>query len=114
MSGLSTHVLDTSRGVAAAGVGVTLEREEAGGRWAGLAKVSTDAEGRIKSLLPAGAVLGAGNYRLRFETGAYWAKQGVATFHPVVEVVFNVTDAAKHHHVPLLVSPFGYSTYRGT
>ncbi len=114
MSGISTHVLDTSRGIAAAGVAVTLEREETAGRWANIATTKTDADGRVKSLLPAGTALGAANYRLRFETGAYFAATGAPCFFPRVEVTFTVADAARHHHVPLLASPFGYSTYRGT
>jgi 5-hydroxyisourate hydrolase len=115
VSGISTHVLDVSRGVAAAGVGVVLERGGAGGGgWTQLTSAATDADGRVKSLLPAGGSLDAGEYRLRFATGAYWKGAGVETFHPVVEVTFTVVDASRHHHVPLLVSPFGYSTYRGT
>jgi len=114
MSGISTHVLDTSRGVAAAGVGVTLEREEATGRWTAIASTKTDADGRVKSLLHTASSLVAATYRLRFETGAYFGAVGVKTFFPHVEVVFVISDGTKHHHVPLLISPFGYSTYRGT
>lgn len=113
MSGISTHILDTSRGVAAAGVRVVLEQEQAG-KWVQLADTRTDADGRVKNLVPPSAALAAGNYRVRFATGAYWVNLGVSAFHPHVEVVFTVTDAAKHHHVPLLLSPFGYTTYRGT
>ena len=114
MSGISTHILDTSRGTPAAGVDVTLEREDAPGRWTAVNSASTDADGRVKSLLPADTALGAATYRLRFETGAYFAAKGVATFFPRVEVAFVIGDATRHHHIPLLVSPFGYSTYRGT
>lgn len=114
MSGLSTHILDTSRGVAAAGVRVVLERESSGGIWTILADTRTDTDGRIKNLIAPGNPLVAGAYRLRFATGDYWANQGLAAFHPHIEVVFTITDANTHHHVPLLVSPFGYTTYRGT
>jgi len=114
MSGISTHILDTSRGVAAASVAVTLEREEAPGRLAPVGTGTTDADGRVKALLPAGAALDAATYRLTFQTGAYFAARGEPTFFPRVEVVFTVADPSRHHHVPLLVSPFGYSTYRGT
>ena len=114
MSGISTHVLDTSRGIAAAGVVVALEREDAPGRWTAVNSATTDADGRVKSLLPPGTALAAATYRLRFEIGAYFADRGVATFFPRVEVAFVVGDAARNHHVPLLVSPFRYSTYRGT
>ena len=116
MSGISTHVLDTSRGVAAAGVGVTLERLDSGasGGWQLLANAATDADGRVKVLLPPGVALAAGVYTIRFDTGSYFSRAGVKAFFPHVEVAFEITDATRHHHVPLLVSPFGYSTYRGT
>lgn len=114
MSGLSTHILDTSRGTPAAGVAVTLERQGAGGAWTALHNARTDADGRVKALLPAGGTLGPGVHRLRFETGAYFSAQGVHSFYPHVEVVFDIADVSRHHHVPLLISPFGYSTYRGS
>lgn len=114
MSGISTHVLDTSKGTPGVDVRVTLEREMAPGNWEKLGEGRTDADGRAKSLLPSGRVLEVATYRLTFETEAYFAKSGVTTFFPSVSVVFRVTDSARHHHVPLLVSPFGYSTYRGT
>lgn len=114
MSGISTHILDTSRGIAASGVAVTLEHQAASGQWATLASARTDADGRVKSLLPPGTALAAATYRLRFETGPYFAATGTQPFFPHVEVVFAVLDASRHHHVPLLISTFGYSTYRGT
>lgn len=114
MSGISTHVLDTSKGTPGTDVRVVLEREGAPGAWERLSEARTDADGRVKSLLPNGRGLEMGAYRLTFETEPYFAKSGVTTFFPSVMVVFRVMDAGKHHHVPLLVSPFGYSTYRGT
>jgi 5-hydroxyisourate hydrolase len=114
MSGISTHVLDTSMGRPAAGVGVTLEARIVDGEWRELARAKTNADGRVANLLPAGTSLAAGIYRLRFETGVYFASRDVRAFYPHVEVVFEVHDAAQHYHVPLLVSPFGYSTYRGS
>jgi len=114
MSGISTHILDLSRGVAASGVAVRLERENPTGGWATVSEHLTDADGRVKNMIPAGGAIRAGVYRLRFETGAYWVSWGVTGFHPVVEVTFSIVEADRHHHVPLLVSPFGYSTYRGT
>lgn len=114
MSGISTHVLDTSRGLAAQGVGVRLDRLEASSRWTTLTGTRTDADGRVKTLLPPGVTLVSGTYRLTFDTGAYFRGLGVQVFFPSVEVTFAVTDAARHHHVPLLLSPYGYSTYRGT
>lgn len=114
MSGISTHVLDTSRGVAAAGVAVTLERREGDGLWARVSESATDADGRVKSLLPPGTTLATGDYRLRFDTAAYFAARHTPTFFPLIEITFTIADATRHHHVPLLLSPFGYSTYRGT
>ncbi len=114
MSGISTHVLNTTSGAAAAGVAVILEHEATAGRWRVLANTKTDEDGRVKNLLAPGFKLTKGLYRLRFETGAYWRNAGVECFHPRVEVVFEIADAVRHHHVPLLVSPFGFTTYRGT
>lgn len=114
MSSVSTHILDTSRGVPATGIPVGLERESTPDRWTPIGMERTDADGRVKNLIPAGNTLSTGVYRLRFETGAYFKNLGVSSFHPRIEVTFEVTDASRHHHVPLLLSPFGYSTYRGT
>jgi 5-hydroxyisourate hydrolase len=106
---LSTHVLDTARGRPAAGVPVRLDRHD-GATWRPLAEDSTDDDGRLGDL-PAPE---PGTYRLRFGTGPYFAALGVETFYPEVSVVFTVADAGEHHHVPLLLSPYGYSTYRGS
>jgi 5-hydroxyisourate hydrolase len=113
MSGITTHVLDTSRGKPAAGMAVMLDIEEADG-WRTVGFGRTDANGRLKDLLPSGHSLSAGTYRLTFGTGDYFAAQGTPTFYPSVTVVFVVSGAAEHYHVPLLVSPYGYSTYRGS
>ncbi|MBS0187790.1 MAG: hydroxyisourate hydrolase [Planctomycetes bacterium] len=114
MSGISTHVLDTSRGLPGIDIRVVLERESAPGQWHRLTDARTDADGRVKTLLPTGQGLELGAYRLTFDTEPYFAKSGVTTFFPSVAVAFRVMDSSRHHHVPLLVSPFGYSTYRGT
>jgi 5-hydroxyisourate hydrolase len=113
MSTLSTHVLDTSLGRPAAGVAVTLERLAANGTptLAGFGR--TDADGRLRDLPPAGHMLVNGDYRLRFDTAAYFAESGQEVFYPSVTVEFRVVDEG-HYHVPLLLSPFGYSTYRGS
>ena len=105
---ISTHVLDTARGHPAAGLEVVLEREGEQ-----LGRGTTDADGRIGELLPPGAELEDGRYRLTFDTGAYFRDRGEAAFYPEVAVVFTVA-ADEHHHVPLLLSPFGYTTYRGS
>lgn len=111
--GLSTHILDTTRGRPAAGVTVALERL-GGGTWTAAGSGVTDADGRVKSLLPEGVALAAGEYRVRFEVGAYFAALGVEAFYPRVEIAFTVRAPHEHHHVPLLLNPFGYSTYRGS
>jgi 5-hydroxyisourate hydrolase len=105
---ISTHVLDTARGHPAEGVEVVLSR---GGEE--LARATTDADGRIAELLPAGTELQDGRYRLTFDTGQYFRTLGEAAFYPEVSVVFTVVGGG-HHHVPLLLSPFGYTTYRGS
>lgn len=103
---LSTHVLDATRGEPAAGVRVRLYRRDDL-----IADVTTDADGRIRDAFPP---LAAGTHRLVFETRAYFAGRGVACFYPEVAVCFAVEDPSRHHHVPLLLSPFAYSTYRGS
>jgi 5-hydroxyisourate hydrolase len=113
MSGLSTHVLDTAGGRPAAGVEVVLE-VRASGSWQELARARTDADGRCPQLLASGRPLERATYRLTFETGPYFGAHGLAGFYPEVAVVFEVREPSEHHHVPLLLSPFGYSTYRGS
>jgi len=113
MSGITTHVLDTSRGRPAAGVPVVLEIR-AGERWRELGRAATDSDGRARQLSPAGEPLPPGTYRLSFDTGAWFEAQGIEGFYPEASIVFTVRGAGQHYHVPLLLSPFGYSTYRGS
>lgn len=110
---ISTHVLDTARGLPAAGLRIQLWREE-GPALHPVADGLTDADGRVRAFIPDGTPLPAGTYRIRFDTGAYHAALGVEGFYPDVMVRFTIRDAAQHHHVPLLISPFGFSTYRGS
>ena len=110
---ITTHVLDTSKGRPAAGVPVELEQREGKG-WKKLGQGVTDAEGRLRTLLQQGTAVERGVYRLTFDTGAYFGASGTRAFFPEVRIVFEVHDAGVHHHVPLLLSPFGYSTYRGS
>ena len=110
VSHITTQVLDTGAGLPAAGVAVVLYTND-GGNWTQLASGTTDADGRAKDLGP--EQLAPGTYRLNFATGAYYAQHGTATFFPEVDLVFEVTGA-EHYHVPLLLSPFAYSTYRGS
>ena len=109
-SPITTHVLDTALGKPAAGVPVALFAE---GADTPLATGVTDADGRIGDLLPPGA-LAAGVYRLEFATAGYFQAQSADSFYPRVTVEFSISSAGEHYHVPLLLSPFGYSTYRGS
>jgi 5-hydroxyisourate hydrolase len=109
---ITTHVLDIARGTAAAEVDVILEVRRAG-EWVRVGAGRTDERGRVTSLgdPPAADV---GRYRLTFDTGAYHRRHAVTAFFPEVQVVFDIADTGQHFHVPLVISPFGYSTYRGT
>ena len=109
---VTTHVLDTARGRPAAGLAVILSHRGGNGEWSAVGKGVTDDDGRVADLT-SGRVE-AGDYRLDFATGAYFKSAGTKAFYPEVSVVFTVDDPGAHHHVPLLLSPFGYSTYRGT
>jgi 5-hydroxyisourate hydrolase len=114
VSVITTHVLDLSAGGPAAGMDVRLERlAEGGGGWELLARRRTDSDGRVADW-PGGPQLRAGRHRLTFATGPYFGARAMSTFYPEVGVIFEVVDATEHHHLPLLLSPFGYSTYRGT
>jgi 5-hydroxyisourate hydrolase len=113
-SPITTHVLDVGRGRPAAGVPVKLERLLPHGGWEPLGQGETDQDGRASRLLPAGYPLEKGSYRLLFDTAAYWSALKSRGFYPSVAVVFLVESESEHYHVPLLLSPFGYSTYRGS
>ena len=107
MSAITTHVLDTARGLPAAGIHVTLEVQFPDGAWKQIGKGSTDLDGRAQNLLPEGAALTVGVYRLRFEN----LPEGL---YPEIAIAFRVADTARHYHIPLLLSPYGYTTYRGS
>jgi 5-hydroxyisourate hydrolase len=115
VSRITTHVLDTSSGRPAEGVPVVLERaapEREG--WEVVGRGTTDSDGRQRDLAPNGRRLAGGRYRLTFDTGAYFTRSGLQGFFPEVSVVFAVSDGEEHEHVPLLIAPYGYSTYRGS
>ena len=114
MSPITTHVLDTSLGRPARGVPARLEMQEGDGGWRFLGAGATDADGRLRDLLPDDFDVRPGICRLVFDTAAYFETQSLRSFYPHVAVVFLVHDAAQHYHVPLLLSPYGYSTYRGS
>lgn len=111
-SPITTHVLDTSRGCPAAGVPVRLERAS-GDQFLQVGSGITNSDGRVADLLQPGS-LSQGVYRITFDTGAYYDGLGIAGFYPMAQIVFTIRDPAQHYHVPLLLSPFGYSTYRGS
>ena len=112
MSGITTHVLDTAGGRPAAGVAVTLERMDDDGSWTLVGSGATDSDGRLRTLLQSPP--GTATYRLTFETEPYFTTSGTTTFFPRVVITFRAVAAEEHYHVPLLLSPFGYSTYRGS
>lgn len=109
---LSVHVLDLQSGQPTAGIEVTLEQRN-GTQWRELASGVTDARGRIKALYPEDKPIAAADYRIVFKTGEHYRRQGKATFFPRIPVEFTVDAPTQHYHIPLLLSPFGYSTYRG-
>lgn len=118
--GISTHILDTALGRPAADVPVSLARWQQG-QWLSISEPSltTDADGRARQLLPEGAALVAGLYRVRFETAAYYEVQQITGLYPYVEIAFEVRDAGEqaevqHYHIPLLLTANGYTTYRGS
>jgi 5-hydroxyisourate hydrolase len=116
MSPITVHILDTALGVAASGVPVLLSRLDHAGpdaKVTQLAAGTTNADGRLLDLLAPGS-LQSGVYQLRFDTSSYFARDQRTAFYPSVSVVFEIRAANEHYHVPLLLSPYGYSTYRGT
>jgi 5-hydroxyisourate hydrolase len=110
MSAITTHVLDTAKGTPAAGIRVTLEVQFPDGAWKMLGTAVTDADGRQRRLLPEGATLAPAIYRLTFDTRAY-LPDGL---YPEVAISFQVREPGRHYHIPLLLSPNGYTTYRGS
>jgi 5-hydroxyisourate hydrolase len=114
MSTISTHILDTGCGRPAGGVHVDLEVRSNDDSWSILAEAWTDEDGRVKPFFLVESHLEAGVYRLSFDTESYFSGLDVKCFYPLVSVVFEVEDATQHYHIPLLLSPYGYSTYRGS
>jgi 5-hydroxyisourate hydrolase len=114
MSAITTHVLDTARGRPAAGVPVILEARDSEGAWTVLGRGFTDADGRLHDLLTPEHKLSKGTYRLTFDAAVYFAAQGTKGFYTEVSVAFAVNEGGAHYHVPLLLSPYGYTTYRGS
>ncbi len=113
MSQITTHVLDTALGVPARGIHTTLFQRH-GEDWLAIARGITNADGRVPGLLATDQVLDAGTYRMHFAIAGYFHESQQATFYPYVDVVFVIDGSGAHYHIPLLLSPFGYSTYRGS
>ncbi len=111
--GLSTHILDISLGRPAAGISLTLQREEHG-TWHILNTTKTDEDGRCKDLVGEFYKLIAGTYRIRFETATYFASCNIPTLYPCIEITFTLTNPQEHYHIPLLLTANGYTTYRGS
>ncbi len=109
---ITTHVLDTSLGQPARGISTRLEKL-IGDVWTEIGSGETDDDGRVINLISKDSVE-PGNYRIQFDTGSYFSRTGQTGFYPMVCIEFHVTDAVQHYHVPLLLNPFGYSTYRGS
>lgn len=119
MATISTHVLDTARGKPAHGVPILLEvlsvhPTDGEDDWVKIGGGTTNEDGRVASLLTGRDHLDAGVYRLTFDTFAYYKRFNTRTFYPMVRILFEVFEESEHHHVPLLLSPWGYSTYRGS
>jgi 5-hydroxyisourate hydrolase len=112
MSPITTHILDTHRGCPAQGVPIQLFRRQ-GNEDVLLSEGKTNDDGRIRDLLPAGSLI-PGIYTMRFDTGAYHESLGIVGFYPEALVVFEIQSTTEHYHIPLLLSPFAYSTYRGS
>jgi 5-hydroxyisourate hydrolase len=111
---ISTHVLDTALGKPAARVPVRLDHCEKGGRWLTLGSFNTDTDGRCAQMLGESQALAEGLYRLVFDTGSYYTAQNVSGLYPVVEITFQIRKGESQFHIPLLLSPNGYTTYRGS
>ncbi|MBV2134667.1 hydroxyisourate hydrolase [Pseudomonas sp. MAP12] len=109
---LSVHVLNLESGLPSPDVTVTLEKQ-AGQQWQALNSAVTNQQGRITALFPEGQALEKGTYRVTFKTGEWFAKHASNTFFPEVPVIFSADGSVPHYHIPLLLSPYGYSTYRG-
>lgn len=112
MSQITTHILDTCKGKPANAVSIILFKQNIE-EWIEISKGFTDNDGRILDLLENNIVLEHGIYKMKFDTAEYFSRQQIKTFYPFVEIIFTI-DSNEHYHVPLLLNPFGYSTYRGS
>ncbi|MCP4460987.1 MAG: hydroxyisourate hydrolase [Cytophagales bacterium] len=113
MSQITTHVLDTAKGQPAEGIMIFLQRPIMDGHWESITSGVTNSDGRVDNFMASDQVIEPGIYRMLFDTRAYFEKNNVVGFYPEVPVIFEISDT-DHYHIPLLLSPFGYSTYRGS
>lgn len=113
MSQITTHVLDTSKGKPAQGIHISLKKPNADGTWTEIGRGETNMDGRLPELLPKEKKLPPGVYRLDFDTASYFKAQEIKSFYPSVSITFETVDQS-HYHVPLLLNPYGFSTYRGS
>lgn len=113
MSQITTHVLDTAKGIPASGISISLQRPLGEDKWENITSGITNSDGRVPDFLADDKIIAPGIYRMLFSTKAYFDKDGVKGFYPEVPVIFEINDT-QHYHIPLLLSPFGYSTYRGS
>lgn len=114
MCSFSTHVLDTVLGAPAAGIHVQLRCQDASGTWQDVGHGVTDDDGRVSQLGAASQAFAPGNYQIHFELETYFQRRGRDAFYPTATIAFRPQDARAHYHIPLLLSNFGYSTYRGS
>ena len=112
MSQITSHILDTTKGKPAQGVTILLFQQQ-NNDWKEIGRSTTNSDGRVADLLDKNVTVQGGIYKLKFETKSYYDQQSIKTFYPFVEIIFEITGA-EHYHVPLLLNPFGYSTYRGS
>jgi 5-hydroxyisourate hydrolase len=113
-SPITSHILDTSLGKPAEGIVIEVEQSVGEGTWTAVGRDTTNADGRAGALLSSDAALAPGIYRLTFHTDPYFAATGRPSFYPIVHIIFRIEDPSQHYHIPLLLNPFGYSTYRGS
>jgi len=113
MTQITSHILDTSRGLPAQGVLITLAQQQ-GDNWVMLGSAETDADGRVNDFVGTDDVLCAGVFKLTFSLSDYYKRLSIESFYPYADIVFEIAGDGQHYHVPLLLNPFGYSTYRGS
>ncbi|CAM9699025.1 unnamed protein product [Discosporangium mesarthrocarpum] len=111
---ITAHALDTARGIPAFGLPLKLERLQQGHEWIHLGRTTTNEDGRAPDLIESSSAISTGTYRVIFDTAHYFQQMGETFFYPEVTIMFYVEDASQHYHIPLLLSPFGYTTYRGS